>query len=183
MLDARTVEVDDACIGARGGGAGRGTSQQALIVAVDRAPAGKGPCIVRVAEGCSGDSCRQFGHGHLCHASRIRTGSWSGPKAGLAGFSVVQKQHSKGGRDASLPMAHKVISNFKAYVEGTFHGLSAEHMQAYADAFSWRYSHRTSDDPADDLLKEVCLMHVPRKGIPGMAAIQPKMGPGLQPAV
>lgn len=80
-------------------------------------------------------------------------------------------------------MAHKVVSNFKAYVEGTFHGLSAEHMQAYADAFSWRYSHRTSDDPADDLLKEVCLMHVPRKGIPGMAAIQPKMGPGLQPAV
>ena len=105
MLDARTAEVDDACIGARGGGAGRGTSQQALIVAVDRAPAGKGPCIVRVAEGCSGDSCRQFGHGHLCHAPRIGADSWSGPKAGLAGFNVVQKQHSKGDRDASLPMA------------------------------------------------------------------------------
>lgn len=81
MLDARTVEVDDAYIGARGGGAGRGTSQQALIVAVDRAPAGKGSCIVRVAEDCSGDSYRQFGHDHLCHASRIRTDSWSGSKA------------------------------------------------------------------------------------------------------
>jgi hypothetical protein len=80
---------------------------------------------------------------------------------------------------ASLPMVHKVISNFRACARGTFHGLSAARMRSYADAFSWRCSHRASDDPAADLLREACIMHVPRKGIPGMATIQPKMGPGL----
>ena len=53
----------------------------------------------------------------------------------------------------------------------TFHGLAAAHMQAYADAFCWRYNHRMSASPAADLLEEVCIMHVPRGDIPGMAAI------------
>lgn len=183
MLDAATVEVDDAYIGARGGSAGRGTSQQALIVAVDRAPAGKGSCVVRVAEDCSGGSYRQFGHDHLCHASTIRTDGWAGSAAGLAGFGIVQKRHGADGQDSSLPMVHKVISNFKAYVGGTFHGLAAAHMQAYADAFCWRYNHRMSASPAADLLEEVCIMHVPRGDIPGMAAIQPKMEAGQQRVV
>ena len=43
-------------------------------------------------------------------------------------------------------MVHRVISNFKAYVEGAFHGLPKTHMQAYADSFSWRYSHRDAGD-------------------------------------
>jgi hypothetical protein len=44
-------------------------------------------------------------------------------------------------------MVHRVISNFKAYVEGAFHGLSKKHLQSYADSYSWRYSH--SHGPAE----------------------------------
>lgn len=171
------MEIDDFYIGARAEGrTGRGTSQQPLIAAVDRAPAGKGPCVVRCVEDCGGGSYRQFGHDHLCHASTIRADAWSGAGAGLSSFAgLVQKPFSRDGRDSSLPMVHRTISDFKAYVEGTFHGLSSAHVQSYADEFSWRYSHRTSSDMAADLLHGMCLGHVPLKGIAATASIQPKM--------
>ena len=116
-----------------------------MLAAVDRAPAGRGSCAIRCAQDCSGDSWRQFGHDHLCHASRIRADAWSGIAAGLSSFrGLEQKEYDSSDGDASLPMVHRVISNFKAYVEGAFHGLSKKHLQSYADSYSWRYSHRSS---------------------------------------
>ncbi len=131
---------------------------------------------MRCVEDCSGDSCRQFGYDHLCHASRIRADAWSGAGAGLSSFAgLVQRPFGKDGRDPPLPMVHRIMSNFRACVEGTFHGLSSAHMQPYADELVWRYSHRTSRDMAADLLHGMCLGHVPPKGIAATASIQPKM--------
>ena len=76
-------------------------------------------------------------------------------------------------------MVHRVISNFKAYVEGAFHGLPKTHMQAYADSFSWRYSHRDAGDACTELLHEMCLFHVPLSGIAATATVQPKMPASL----
>lgn len=117
------MEADDFHIGTRAQGArGRGTEQQPMLAAVDRAPAGRG-------------SWCQFGHDHLCHASRIRADAWSGMTAGLSSFrGLEQKEYDSSDGDASLPMVHRVISNFKAYVEGAFHGLSKKHLQSYAIA-------------------------------------------------
>ena len=181
MLSADCVEADDFYIGARAEGTrGRGTEQQPMLAAVDRAPAGKGSCVIRCAEDCSGDSWRQFGHDHLCHASRIRADAWSGIAAGLSSFrGLEQKEYGSSDGDASLPMVHRVISNFKAYVEGAFHGLSKAHMQSYADSFSWRYSHRSSSDACRDLLREMCLFHVPLSDIAATATVQPKLPASL----
>ena len=181
MLAADCIEADDFYIGARAGGTrGRGTEQQPMLAAVDRAPAGKGSCAIRCAQDCSGDSWRQFGHDHLCHASRIRADAWSGIAAGLSSFrGLEQKEYDSSDGDASLPMVHRVISNFKAYVEGAFHGLSKKHLQSYADSYSWRYSHRSSSDACMELLHEMCLMHVPLSGIAATATVQPKLPSSL----
>ncbi|MCH3925007.1 MAG: transposase [Atopobiaceae bacterium] len=177
MLSADCVEADDFYIGARAGGTrGRGTERQPMLAAVDRAPAGKGSCVIRCAEDCSGDSWRQFGHDHLCHASTIRADAWTGISAGLSSFrGLEQKEYDSSDSDAALPMVHRIISNFKAYVGGAFHGLSKAHMQSYADSFSWRYSHRDSGDAFGDLLHGMCLMHVPLSRIAATATIQPKL--------
>ena len=177
MLSADCVEADDFYIGARAGGTrGRGTEQQPMLAAVDRAPAGKGSCVIRCAQDCSGDSWRQFGHDHLCHASTIRADAWTGISAGLSSFrGLEQKEYDSSDSDAALPMVHRIISNFKAYVGGAFHGLSKAHMQSYADFFSWRYSHRDSGDAFGDLLHGMCLMHVPPSRIAATATIQPKL--------
>jgi hypothetical protein len=169
--------VDDSCAGARAAGtAGRGTTRQPLIAAVDRAPAGRGSCVVRCVEDRGGGSYRQFGHDHLCHASRIRADAWAGAAVGLSDFAgLAQRPFGKDDWDSSLPMVHRVISNFKAFVEGTFHGLSASHMQPYADELGWRPDHRATRDAAADLLRDMCLGHVPLGGIAATATTQPKM--------
>ena len=76
-------------------------------------------------------------------------------------------------------MVHRVISNFKAYVEGAFHSLSKKRLQSYADSYSWRYSHRSSSDACMELLHEMCLMHVPLSGIAATATVQPKLPASL----
>jgi hypothetical protein len=171
------VEADGFYMGARAQGTrGRGTEQQPMLAAAGRAPAGRGPCVIRCAEDCPGDSWRQFGHDRLCHASTTRADAWTGISAGLSSFrGLKQKEHGSPDGDASLPMVHRIISNFKAYVEGAFHGLSKAHMQSYADSFSWRYSHRSSSDACMELLHEMCLMHVPLSGIAATATVQPKL--------
>ncbi|RRF89442.1 MAG: hypothetical protein DUD31_11575 [Coriobacteriaceae bacterium] len=99
------MEADDFYIGTRAQGArGRGTEQQPMLAAVDRAPAGRGSCAIRCAQDCSGGSWRQFGHDHLCHASRIRADAWSGIAAGLSSFrGLEQKEYDSSDGDASLP--------------------------------------------------------------------------------
>ena len=175
------MEADDFHIGARAGGTrGRGTERQPMLAAVDRAPAGKGSCVIRCAQDCPGDTWRQFGHDHLCHASTIRADAWTGISAGLSSFrGLEQKEYDSSDGDASLPMVHRIISNFKAYVEGAFHGLSKKHMQSYADSFSWRYSHRDSGDAFGDLPHGMCLMHVQLSRIAATATVQPKLPASL----
>lgn len=179
MPSAEVVEVDDFFYGARvaGGGRGRGTARQPLVAAVDRAPAGTGSCVVRVVEDCTAASYRQFGHDHLCRASTIRTDSFCGSSAGLSSFGGLdQRDYGGGDPDASLPMVHRVISNFRAMASGTFHGLAGgDLLQPLADAFSWRYSHRSCGDPTAALLSDLCAIHVPLAGIAATATVQPKM--------
>ena len=177
-LAALCIEgLQDGTIGARAQGArGRGTEQQPMPAAAGRAPAGKGSCVIRCAEDCPGDSWRQSGHDRLCHASTIGADAWTGISAGLSSFrGLGQKEHGSSDGDASLPMAHRMISNFKAYVEGAFHGLSKKHMQSYADSFSWRHSHRDSGDAFGDLLHGMCLMHVQLSRIAATATVRPKL--------
>jgi hypothetical protein len=171
VLSADCVEADDFYIGARAGGtSGRGTEQQPMLAAR------KGSCVIRCAEDCSGDSWRQFGHDCLCHASTIRADAWTGISAGLSSFrGLEQKEHDSSDSDAALPVVHRIIPDFKAYVEGAFHGLSKARMQSYADSFSWRYSHRDSGDAFGDLIRGMCLMHIPLSRIAVTATIQPKL--------
>lgn len=75
-------------------------------------------------------------------------------------------------------MVHRVISNFKAYVEGAFHGLPKAHMHSLRTHS--RYSHRDVRDGCMELLHEMCLIHVLLFGIAATATVQPKM-PSILP--
>lgn len=83
-----------------------------MLAAVDRAPAGRGSCAIRCAQDCSGDSWRQFGHDHLCHASRIRADAWSGIAAGLSSFHGLSKKHLQSYADSySWRYSHRSSSD------------------------------------------------------------------------
>jgi len=51
---------------------------------------------------------------------------------------------------------HHVISNFKAHVRGTYHGVTQDRLQSYADEFCWRYNHRGMKAKFELLLHDLC---------------------------
>ena len=76
-------------------------------------------------------------------------------------------------------MVHRVISNFKAYVEGAFHGLPKAHMHSLR-------THSAKDTATGillmlgaDLLHGMCLMHIPPAGIATTSTLQPKLSKQL----
>ncbi len=41
-----------------------------------------------------------------------------------------------------LPWSHKIFGNLKSWLRGTFHGVSAKHLQRYLDEYSYRFDRR-----------------------------------------
>ena len=160
--------MDDFYLGARAAGTvGRGTSRQPLIVAVERWAPGGGPgaCSVRVVPDCSSGAWRAFCRARVSPLARVDTDGWAAAAPAPDGWPRV----AAGPMDPSSPgswlrLAHRVISNLKAYVRGTFHGLPATRLQGAVDEFCWRYSHRAPGGPgiASELLGEAARGHVPR---------------------
>lgn len=101
------------------------------------------------------------------------------------GCAVASWPRAEAGRSPSggtpgtwLRLAHKVVSNLRAYVQGTFHGLSATRLQGFVDEFCWRYSHRAPGGPgiASELLGEAARGHVPRDEL--LSSTFAAQGPG-----
>jgi len=42
-----------------------------------------------------------------------------------------------------LKWLHTIISNAKAFVEGTYHGMERKHIQLYLDEFCYRFNRRS----------------------------------------
>ena len=160
------MELDDAYIGSGGGLRGRGTDKQPFIAGVERARGGG--LAIRVTADCSGASYREFADWHIDGSAHIRTDGWSGAKAGLRDLAGHDpKAFDAADGDASLPLVHHAISNFKALLEGTYHGVTPDRLQSYADEFCWRYNHRGKKAKFELLLADLCRRaHRPRRAIP-----------------
>lgn len=68
---------------------------------------------------------------------------------GLSSYSFVKKAgfkhvvQSGGAKSDSLPYFHRVISNLKTWLKGTFHGrVEPKHLQAYLNEFTFRFNRR-----------------------------------------
>ena len=149
------------------GRVGRGCEKVPLLVAVEAAgPGGPGRCSVRVASDVTAGSYREFLRSRVSVLARVRFDGFL-----PIGCAVASWPRAEAGRSPSggvpgtwLRLAHKAISNLRAYVQGTYHGLSAKRLQGFVDEFCWRYSHRAPGGPgiASELLGEAARGHVPR---------------------
>lgn len=147
------VEVDDFYVGAPTRRAvGRGTSRQPMVCAVGTG--GGGRCAIGCVPGLSWGDYARFAEGRGDALSHVRADAYGAIAGGLRGWpGLDQRPFSPVGGDA-LDAAHHVISNFKAYAQGTFHGLRAGSLQGTADEFCWRYNHR-GGPVATELAREV----------------------------
>jgi ISXO2-like transposase domain/Transposase zinc-ribbon domain len=78
---------------------------------------------------------------------------------GYAHDRRVQGNPAKTGQ--VVPFAHRAISNMKAWLIGTHHGVGRPHLQAYLDEFVFRYNRRGNPEAAFQTLLGLGSRHAP----------------------
>ncbi|MYH14309.1 MAG: transposase, partial [Gammaproteobacteria bacterium] len=82
----------------------------------------------------------------------------------FSGLTVLARDHAHEPRPTPpekagewLPLVHLVISNFKRFLIGTFHGVSQKRLQEYLDEFVFRFNRRFWEDQLPARLAEAAL--------------------------
>ena len=147
------VELDESFFGApkEGGCRGRGTSKKKVLVGLSLTPAGK-PRHIRL------QVLPRIDRAHLEPA--IETAVAPGARVKTDGLRSYLSLGNKGflherviAKDVNileeLRWLHVAVSNAKALIGGTYHGLGhkeGKHLQAYLDEYAYRYNRRLRPD-------------------------------------
>ena len=132
------IELDDALVGGRrsGGKRGRGAEGKTpILVAVENRGERAGFVAIEVTPSVRLDTVKGFVERHIAPDQFVRSDALGALK------SVAETQHhaprvtppAKAGE--WLPWVHVVIGNLKAFLLGTYHGVSPTHLQAYLNEF------------------------------------------------
>ena len=153
------VEVDETWVGGRTRGEGRGVHHKTLVAcAVEvrrRAPGtaqdmrkdGRyaGRVRLAVAADRSAKSLYGFVEGAVAKGTLIVTDDWSGyadlRKRGYDHHAIAECGDPEISEEF-LPISHLVFANLKTWLAGTHHGVSARHLQAYLNEFTFRFNRR-----------------------------------------
>lgn len=153
-----SVELDEAYFGTPdSNGKGRKTKRTKAFVAVSVTDDGKPRFAkIQVVRRLDSRYVAKFAAKEIEPGTLVRTD-------GLAIYNVLADTYihepivAKGKpRDAILKWVHVVISNAKAFIEGTFHGLHGKHLQRYLDEFCYRFNRRYREEELFDRLLLAC---------------------------
>jgi len=140
------VELDEAFFGAPtdGGKRGRGTDKTPVLVSVSLTEDGKPNRVcMEVVDNVDSETVADFAEDNVANGTQIRT---DGLKvySGLAGmgYALTQKKYEPKKQPTHLHWLHIIISNAKAFIDGTYHGLDKKHLQRYLDEFCYRFNRR-----------------------------------------
>ena len=124
---------------------GRGTDKSKVIVAVSLTADGK-PQYARmqVVDNFRATTIEKFAKNHIEKNSKIITDGFRSYKSQkiTKDYFVEYDMVSADSEDSKLKWLHTFISNAKAFVLGTFHGLKADDLQFYLDEFCYRFNRR-----------------------------------------
>ncbi len=155
------VEIDETYTGGkvskgRGGRCLDDPRRSVVGLAVERKPVGEGDAGVRgagvrcgsarmeVLNSASGSDLVAFVEASVAASAAVRTDGWSGYlSAGAARFDhqrLVEGAPENAG--VLFPLVHTVFANFKAWLNGTPHGVSSTWLPAYVTEFTYRFNRR-----------------------------------------
>jgi hypothetical protein len=156
---ANHVEVDEAWIGGKTRGEGRGVHHKTLVAAAvevrhrepgtaqDKRKDGRYAGRVRLAVVAdrSADSLCGFVQSTVAPGTLIVSDDWSGygslRKLGYDHHAIAECGNPEIAEEF-MPIIHLVFSNLKAWLNGTHHGVSPKHLQAYLNEFTFRFNRR-----------------------------------------
>lgn len=153
------VEVDEAWVGGKTRGEGRGVHHKTLVTAAvevrhhkpdgkkDRRRDGRyaGRIRLAVAKDRGAESLCAFVEGAVTPGTLVVTDDWSG-YSGLRKRGYNHYAITEGGdpeeAETFLPLVHLVFANLKTWLIGVHHGVSRQHLQAYLNEFTFRFNRR-----------------------------------------
>lgn len=143
---AGIVELDDAFFGApsEGGKRGRGTKKTKVLIGLSLNQKGHPLFLkMKVVPNVKGETLIDFAEKNIQPGSKISSDAYHSYRALKdAGFQHEYQVYNAKQNADHLHWLHTVISNAKAFVGGTFHGLDSKHLQAYLDEFCYRFNRR-----------------------------------------
>lgn len=148
------VEIDETQVSYRtkddpvtGGGGRSPDGKMQVCVAVEIIDEAPGRLRLGTIEDASSASLHPFIKANVAAGSTLKTDGWSA-YPGVAGFK--HEPHVVGAMAAHvvLPWVHRVISNFKTWALGVYHGLRRPHLQSYLDEFVFRFNRRRTPHAA-----------------------------------
>jgi transposase-like protein len=140
------VEMDDAFFGApaEGGKRGRGTDKTPAIAALELDRHGHPEHFkIEVVESVDGKTIEGMAVRDIQSGAEIHTDGLNAyNKLEGAGFQHQSTNFSPEENPDHLHWLHTIISNLKAFIGGTYHGLGKKYLQRYFDEFCYRFNRR-----------------------------------------
>lgn len=140
------VEMDEAYYGAptTGGKRGRGTDKTKVVVALSLNDKGH-PLFLKMAvvQNVKSKTLADFINANIRPGSVISSDAFSSYKSlSKDGGEFDSKKYEPQKDTEHLKWLHTMISNSKAFINGTFHGLDSKYFQRFLDEFCFRFNRR-----------------------------------------
>ncbi|MCZ8515407.1 IS1595 family transposase [Paenibacillus filicis] len=158
---AGIVELDEGFFGAptEGGKRGRGTEQTPVLVGLSLDKKGCPKYLkMQVIPDVKGSTLVDFATKYIEAGSTIASDKYSSYKVlAKEGFQHEAHKYDLKENPDHLRWLHTIISNAKAFIGGTYHGLDSKHLQAYLDEFCYRFNRREVKSELFNRLVHCCL--------------------------
>jgi len=140
------IETDDAFFGAptSNGKRGRGTDKEVVLVGVYLSEEGAPQYVkMEVVPNVKSETVNSFAEKNFKKGSKVTSDGYSSYKSLVKnGFVHKGKICDPDVNPQHLKWLHIIVSNAKAFVMGTFHGLKEKHLQRYLNEFCYRFNRR-----------------------------------------
>ena len=138
------VQFDDSYVGAKkkGGKRGRSTKKPKFAAALSLHEEGRPKYLkLKVMKDLKGKTIGKFAKRYIRKGTTVRSDAYRSYRKPLVNDYLHEYQ--KAGSDPEhLRWLHTVISNCKAFIQGTYHGLGRKHLQLFLDEFCFRFNRR-----------------------------------------
>lgn len=138
-----TIEFDDTYFGGPtvGKKRGRGTEKAKVFAAVSLDEWGNPRYTkMQVTQNIKRASVKKFAQTAFAQGSTIHSDGYGSYIPALEGYTHEHKPYDPD--SGPLHWLHIVISNAKAFILGTYHGLPKKYLQTYLDEYCFRFSRR-----------------------------------------
>lgn len=158
---AGVIEIDDSFFGGSKEGGdkrGRGSSKTAVVVEASTEGEIVNYAKMIVVDQVDGATIKGILKRDIFECQTVKSDGFSAyTVVGGEGYKHQKEIVGRNKTHKVLKWTHILISNAKAFILGTFHGIGKKHLQAYLDEFCYRFNRRNWEFQLFDRLATACV--------------------------